>query len=93
MIALRYGSIPVVRKTGGLADTIVDYTENPDEGYGFVFEQYEGAALLDAIKRAISTYARRSEWRTIVERGMELDFSWNASAKKYIELYRKMIVG
>ncbi len=93
MIALRYGSIPVVRKTGGLADTIVDYTENPDEGYGFVFEQYEGAALLDAIKRAISTYARRSEWRTIVERGMKLDFSWNASAKKYIELYRKMIVG
>ncbi len=93
MIALRYGSIPVVRKTGGLADTIIDYIEEPERGYGFVFEKYEASALVRAIKNALGVYKNRDEWHKIVERGMKVDFSWDASARKYIELYRKLIVG
>ncbi len=93
MIALRYGSIPIVRKTGGLADTIIDYNSDPEHGYGFVFEKYAPDQLLDAIQQAILTYSDRGKWQEIVRRGMKLDFSWDASAKKYIELYRKLIVG
>ncbi len=93
MIALRYGSIPIVRKTGGLADTIIDYDSDPENGYGFMFERYEPSELVDAIKRALKAYSNREKWLEIVRRGMSLDFSWDASAKKYIELYRKLIVG
>ncbi len=89
MIALHYGALPVVRKTGGLADTIIDVTENPRQGYGFVFEDPSAGALLAAIDRGLEIYPQRSRWLTLVKRGMTRDFSWANSAEQYIELYTK----
>lgn len=89
MYSLRYGTVPIVRKTGGLADTIFDYNENPHEGNGFVFEEYDAEKMLDAIKRAIITYKDKNLWAQIQKRGMTADFSWEASARKYLEIYKR----
>lgn len=89
MIALQYGALPVVRQTGGLADTIIDVTENPRSGYGFVFENSNADELLKALDRALAIYPQRSRWLTLVKRGMNQDFSWANSANQYHELYTK----
>ncbi len=89
MIAMRYGCVPVVRETGGLADTVIDYTANPDEGTGFVFQDKTPEACQEAIGRALDTYYDKAAWRTLQERGMIADFSWTASAQEYVSLYRK----
>jgi len=89
MYSLRYGTIPVVRATGGLADTISEYKNG--KGNGFVFEKYESAELLKAIKRALKLYKNREEWIKLIRLAMGCDFSWEVSAKKYIDLYRSMI--
>jgi starch synthase len=81
--SLRYGTVPVVRATGGLDDTI-------DEDTGFKFLEYSGRALLDAVRAAVRAYADREAWRERMRRGMERDFSWKASAAKYSELYRRL---
>jgi len=91
MYSLKYGTPPVVRKTGGLADTVIDASEFPNRGTGFVFDKYKPQAFLNAIKRAISAYMDRKRWREIVLRGMKIDYSWNTSARKYLELYTKAI--
>jgi len=83
LISLRYGTIPVVRKTGGLADTIT-------EDNGFVFEKYSGDALLAAIKRGLDAYRNRNAWQAMVKRAMEYDFSWGNSAKEYVKLFKKV---
>lgn len=87
MVSLKYGTLPVVHRTGGLADTVVDYTEDPNQGNGFVFTQYSSEALLDAVTRALETYSNKRKWNTIVKNCMGMDFSWKASASKYVELY------
>jgi len=85
MIAMRYGSVPIVRKIGGLADTV------RDEMTGFVFEKYSSAALYDAIKRAINSFNNRHEdFMLIAKNGMKQDFSWNKSAKEYKKIYQKL---
>ncbi len=89
MIALTYGALPVVRNTGGLADTVLDVTAQPRQGYGFVFENSAADELLAAIDRALEIYPQRSRWLTLVKRGMSQDFSWNKSAEQYQELYTK----
>ncbi len=89
MIALHYGALPVVRKTGGLADTIIDVNDNPRQGYGFVFENPAADELLAAIDRALEIYPQRSRWLTLVKRGMTRDFSWTRSAEEYLQLYIK----
>ncbi|MFI5144217.1 MAG: glycogen synthase GlgA [Ignavibacteria bacterium] len=89
MYSLRYGTIPIVRATGGLADTITEYKAG--KGNGFLFEKYEPGAMLLAIKRAIKLYKNREEWVQLVRAAMGYDFSWEVSAKKYIELYRSLI--
>lgn len=81
--ALRYGTVPVVRATGGLADTVDDST-------GFLFREYTVAALLEAVRRALAAYRERDQWRERMRRGMSRDFSWNASAARYAELYRSL---
>ncbi|HEY6838707.1 MAG TPA: glycogen/starch synthase, partial [Geobacteraceae bacterium] len=81
LIALRYGTVPVVRRTGGLADTVSDGVT------GFVFDDYTAAALGDAVKRALSAYEDRTAWEALVRRGMRCDFSWPQSAAKYEALY------
>ncbi len=92
LISLRYGTIPVVRATGGLAETITDYTRDPENGNGFSFADFSPDAMLDAVNRAIDVYVSRpGEWEKLVVKGMKQDFSWNASAVKYEELYRKII--
>ncbi|NPA74773.1 MAG: glycogen synthase [Euryarchaeota archaeon] len=87
MIALRYGSIPIVRKTGGLADTVKDVSE---EGWGFVFEEYRSEALRKALKRALEYY-NKDAWDNLVHRAMKQDFSWKNSSKKYVELYKRIL--
>jgi starch synthase len=85
LIAMRYGAIPVVRNTGGLADTVKDVTEG--NGNGFVFQNYTVQEMLDAIKRAVKSFYHRAEWQNLMRRNMKLDFSWKASARKYEEIY------
>ncbi|MGB8602911.1 MAG: glycosyltransferase, partial [Rhizomicrobium sp.] len=91
LYALRYGTVPVVRRTGGLADTVVDATAenlNQRTATGFVFEQPERAELIGALARAIDLYREPLGWRRLQTYAMALDFSWDASAARYIELYR-----
>lgn len=90
MIACAYGAVPVVRATGGLADTISDADENAD-GNGFVFDDYTADALLGAIYRALDARRSPERWGMIVSRAMKKDFSWDASAAEYIALYRSML--
>ena len=85
MIAMRYGTVPVVRHTGGLADTVKDVVE--PNGNGFVFQNYAAAEMLEAAKRAEDSFYHREEWNNLMRHNMGLDFSWKASATKYIELY------
>jgi starch synthase len=91
MIALRYGTLPVVRKTGGLSDTVVDYNPFADEGYGFVFEEYSESALWEAMKRAFQVWLQRTRWRKLVQRAMRVDFSWQRSVEKYLTVYKKAL--
>jgi len=89
MYSLRYGTVPIVRETGGLADTIQDYDPQNRKGTGFVFKDYNGDELLSAINRALIFFKDRAAWKNLMLQGMEKDFSWEASAKKYIQLYSK----
>ncbi|MCD6187535.1 MAG: glycogen synthase GlgA [Desulfuromusa sp.] len=90
MIALRYGVLPVVRRTGGLADTVIDVGEEPEAGYGFVFDHFDSQELLQSVDRALELYSHHRHWRVIVRRGMNQDFSWTNSAEQYQELYRQV---
>jgi starch synthase len=91
MYSLRYGTVPIVRKTGGLADTVQDWHEyqslGEDTGDGFSFADTSGTALHAAVKRAIDSYHIPEEWKKIQINGMSKDLSWESSAKKYLELY------
>jgi starch synthase len=87
MYSLRYGTVPIVRATGGLADTVEDFDPTAGTGTGFVFEAYESAAMLEAVERAVAAYGDREAWEGLVSRGMALDYSWGASAGRYIDLY------
>lgn len=91
MISLRYGSVPIVRKTGGLSDTIKNYNPRTDKGNGFTFKAYDSLALFGAIVRAVETFKYQEIWRKIVINGMNESFSWEVPAKKYVALYRKMM--
>jgi starch synthase len=86
MYSLRYGTVPVVRSTGGLDDTI-------DEDTGFKFEEYSAQALLAAIRAAAALYQDRQKWEAMMRRGMQKDFSWRASAAEYSALYRRLLDG
>ncbi len=88
LISLRYGTIPIVRAVGGLADTIVDYNTGTGSGNGFSFEPYDSQAMMKSIKRALQLYTENPEqWQKLVIRAMEQDFSWNRSGAEYLELY------
>jgi starch synthase len=91
MIAMRYGSVPVVRETGGLANTVTDQTRERGHGTGFVFQEKTPEACKDALRRALETYQDKETWRALQMRGMASDFSWTASAEEYIDLYQKAI--
>ncbi len=85
MVALRYGTIPIVRETGGLRDSIHDSGDG--EGNGFTFSSYNAHDMLNAILRAKAGYENPEGWQMLMKRAMECDFSWSASAKRYVEMY------
>jgi len=85
MIALKYGAIPIVRATGGLKDTI------QDRKTGFVFKSFTAEALLKVLIRARDAFFQKEAWKKIVEEGMKEDFSWDRSAKEYLNLYQKAL--
>ena len=88
LISLRYGTVPVVRATGGLADTVVDYDGKTGSGNGFSFEPYNAGVMLNTIKRALRLYTQEPQnWRKLVAHALGQDFSWNRSAAEYLELY------
>jgi starch synthase len=91
LIALRYGSIPIVRGTGGLADTVVDYTYANTKGNGFVFYEFSKVSFLDALIRALSLYDNKLELEAIIQRAMNEDFSWKRSSHLYYDLYQRVI--
>ncbi|NCC66063.1 MAG: glycogen synthase, partial [Spirochaetia bacterium] len=94
LYSLRYGTIPVARKTGGLADTIIDLDENPEDGTGILFEAMSGHAILDAVKRALSWWDKGPmTMQAIRSRSMQCDYSWQRSAALYRELYISSIRG
>ncbi len=86
LIALRYGAVPVVRRTGGLADTVTDPLEDPAAN-GFTFTPFSAEALLAALDRALAVYRVGEKWRELMRRGMTQDFSWERAARRYGELY------
>jgi starch synthase len=90
LIAMRYGAVPIVRHTGGLVDTVQDLKLDLSKGSGFVFKEYSPEAMLAAIQRALDSFQNKA-WRGVIERIMAQDFSWQASAKKYETLYRKVL--
>ena len=91
MYSMRYGTVPVVRATGGLDDTVQQFNPSTREGNGFKFERYDGAALLDKIREALYFYGRPRDWATIQRNGMSIDNSWQAAAKKYFALYEQVM--
>jgi starch synthase len=89
MYSLRYGTVPVVRATGGLDDTVVDVGEGDGKGNGFKFAEYSPAALVATVRRALTAYRNRAAWKKIQQAGMRLDHSWDASAREYVKVYRR----
>jgi starch synthase len=89
LYSLKYGTVPIVRETGGLADTIENYDPQTGGGTGFVFKEYDASELLETVKLALRVYEDKEAWTTLMKNGMGKDFSWESSAKKYVELYRK----
>jgi len=91
MIALRYGTVPLVRRTGGLADSIVDADADPARGNGFVFGPAEPPALVEAARRTVAAYRDRPRWQDLVRRGMAEDFSWSRSVRAYVAAYERAL--
>ncbi|MCD6415603.1 MAG: glycogen synthase GlgA [Planctomycetes bacterium] len=94
LYSMRYGTVPIVRRTGGLAETVVDYDENAAdaaEATGFAFEPYEPTALLMAVRRALDLWSRKEKWRALMLNGMKQDWSWGRVARQYASVYREAI--
>ena len=89
MIALRYGTIPIVRKTGGLNDTITDISA--ENGNGFVFENYNAHEMLEAVWRAVGLYGDKKAWTALRDHALTIDNGWNVSAGQYIKLYKELL--
>jgi len=91
MYSLRYGTVPLVRKIGGLADTVDDFDEKTRTGTGFVFEEYSSEALLKTIKIAVNLFSKKRLWYKLVKQGMTKDYSWDRSARQYLDVYRRAL--
>ncbi len=89
MVALRYGTVPIVRETGGLRDSITDSGDG--EGNGFTFKTYNAHDMLGAIRRGLGAYANGEYWDTLVNRAIECDYSWGKSASEYIKMYKQIL--
>jgi starch synthase len=94
LYALRYGGLPLVRRTGGLADTVVDanaVTLAEGSATGFVFDAEAPEALLEAVSRAVALYADRASWHRVMQQAMSCDFSWGSAARQYKALYTRLM--
>jgi starch synthase len=91
MYSLRYGTVPIVRKTGGLADSVVPYDPASGEGTGVVFERYNAEALEWALNAALDLYAQPAHWSRMVRNGMAQDFSWERQGSLYVQLYEELL--
>ncbi|MFA5065014.1 MAG: glycogen synthase [Dehalococcoidia bacterium] len=91
MIAMHYGTLPVVRNTGGLADTVRNLSSDLKQGTGFVFSEYSAKALAFTLKKAAEAFSNKTAWQRTIKRVMELDFSWQTSAQRYETLYKRAL--
>ena len=91
LYSLRYATVPVVRGVGGLEDSIVDFTSEPERGTGFKFYEYTEEAMLDALTRALKVYRNRDAWLALAKGCMTSDFSWERSAREYLDLYERTV--
>jgi starch synthase len=91
LIALRYGTIPIVRRTGGLADTVEEWDARRGTGTGFIFDDFSVDALREVVGRTLAVFREPRRWETLVHNAMTQDFSWDASAREYVTLYRKVL--
>jgi starch synthase len=88
--SLKYGTVPVVRATGGLDDTIEPYDARSGKGTGFKFHEYTPEALLTSVQAALALYSKPNEWRKLMLNGMARDFSWAVAAREYLKIYEKL---
>jgi starch synthase len=88
--SLKYGTVPIVRATGGLDDTIEPWDARTGKGTGFKFTEYNGESLLLTIKQALTAFRDQTSWQALMRNGMNKDFSWNASAREYGKVYEKV---
>ena len=91
LFSMRYGTVPIVRRTGGLIDTVSHFNEQTGTGTGFMFDDFLASGMMWAIKEAIRVYYDKNNWEKIMKNCMVCDFSWDKSAKQYIALYKKLI--
>ena len=91
MYSQRYGTVPVVRATGGLVDSVTPWNPETKTGTGFLFADYSGDAMLAALHAALDTFGRPAEWKKLQQNGMKADFSWDRSAKAYVTVYKEVI--
>lgn len=91
MVAMRYGTVPIVRETGGLADSVIPYNQYTGKGLGFTFMNYDGWDLKECIYRAMAVYNDKKAWKKIILSDMAADFSWKKSAGEYEQIYEKIV--
>jgi starch synthase len=90
MYSLRYGTPPIVRRTGGLADTVAQWNPATGDGTGFVFDHFTSAGLAWALDFALAAFRDRAAWRRLQQNGMAQDFSWDRQIEKYVALYSRL---
>jgi starch synthase len=90
MYSLKYGTIPIVHATGGLADTIQNYDPKAHNGNGFSFHEYTADAMIESIREAIQTFRNKAQWKFLRDNAMKCDYSWKVSAEQYKDLDQSM---
>lgn len=93
LVAMRYGTVPIVREVGGLADTVRAYDERSNRGNGFTFKNYDPVVLLETLRKAYGLYRKKAIWSQLVSNCMAVDSSWNRSAGRYHQLYQQLVSG
>ncbi len=89
MVAMRYGTIPIVRETGGLGDSVND--AGGENGNGFTFKTFDAMDMLDAVKRGVKLFGSKRKWNALVKRAMKCDYSWSKSAQTYVDMYKELL--
>ena len=90
MLAMRYGCVPIVRRTGGLVDTVTHHDPQHHQGTGYCFDRYEALDLFTCMVRAEESFHYQPQWQQLQQRGMETNFSWDKSAQEYEVLYKSI---